>query len=218
MRTIPDSESLTVEFKSDVERLADTDLIEAIVCLTNSEGAELYIGVVVALSGGAADVGLLRVVLEEERRIQGTLPVDLLVALALLRNQRRIENSTLARAIQRDATAARTVLERLVEAGLVEAHGVKKGRTYTFSARVYREVGQPAAYIRQAGFDPIQQEHMVVRYVRENGRISRSDVVDLCHIGEYQATRLLDRLVERGELERLGAGRGVYYQAPLEQQ
>src|SRR5262245_62042998 len=42
---IPERESLTVEFKSDRERLADRDLVATVVCLANSEGGELYIGV-----------------------------------------------------------------------------------------------------------------------------------------------------------------------------
>jgi ATP-dependent DNA helicase RecG len=42
---IPNSESLTVEFKSDLKRLSDTDLIEALVCLANTEGGELWLGV-----------------------------------------------------------------------------------------------------------------------------------------------------------------------------
>lgn len=42
---LPSSESLTVEFKSDRKRLSDNDLVEAIVCLANSEGGELWLGV-----------------------------------------------------------------------------------------------------------------------------------------------------------------------------
>ena len=81
--------------------------------------------------------------------------------------------SRLGREIQRDETAARKVLERLVEAGLVEAHGVRKGRTYTLSPKVYKALGQPADYVRQAGFDPIQQEQMVLQLARTQGRIAR---------------------------------------------
>ena len=95
--------------------------------------------------------------------------------------------------------------------GLVEAHGVKKGRTYTLSANVYRRMGQEAGYIRQAGFDTIQQEQMVIQYVRKHGRIRRQDAVDLCQIGAFQATRLLDRLVKGGQLERVGEKRGSFY-------
>ena len=42
---LPPGESLTVEFKSDRKRLSDADLVEALVCLANSEGGELWLGV-----------------------------------------------------------------------------------------------------------------------------------------------------------------------------
>jgi len=42
---IPNEESLTVEFKSDRKKLPDRDLVAAVVCLANSEGGEIYLGV-----------------------------------------------------------------------------------------------------------------------------------------------------------------------------
>lgn len=42
---IPPHESMTVEFKSDRHPLPDRELIEALVCLANSEGGELWLGV-----------------------------------------------------------------------------------------------------------------------------------------------------------------------------
>jgi ATP-dependent DNA helicase RecG len=42
---IPEKESYTVEFKSDRKRLSDDELVEAVVCLANSEGGEIYLGV-----------------------------------------------------------------------------------------------------------------------------------------------------------------------------
>jgi ATP-dependent DNA helicase RecG len=42
---LPPVESLTVEFKSDRKRLSDTELVEVIVCLANTEGGELWLGV-----------------------------------------------------------------------------------------------------------------------------------------------------------------------------
>lgn len=171
------------------------------------------LSVVVVLSGGAAEKGLLQLILNEETRRGSPLPVDSLIALSLLWHERRVDTTKLAHAIQRDESAARIVLERLVEADLVQAHGVKKGRTYTLSSTVYRETGQSAAYIRQAGFDPIQQEQMALNFVKAHSRMTRSEVIDLCHISESQASRLLDRLVAQGAITRLGSGRGIYYKA-----
>jgi ATP-dependent DNA helicase RecG len=45
MRTIPLQESLVVEFKSDSKCLPDADLVAAVVCLANTDGGMLYIGV-----------------------------------------------------------------------------------------------------------------------------------------------------------------------------
>lgn len=44
-RAFPKVETLEVEFKSDLNRLSDNELIDTIVALTNSNGGELYIGV-----------------------------------------------------------------------------------------------------------------------------------------------------------------------------
>lgn len=44
-RTIPEQESLTVELKSDRTRRPDKDLIETVVCLANTDGGSIYLGV-----------------------------------------------------------------------------------------------------------------------------------------------------------------------------
>jgi ATP-dependent DNA helicase RecG len=169
--------------------------------------------VVVVLPGGDADLGVLRIVIDEENRLGHPLPIDSMVALVLLRHERRIDTNRLAREIQRDEAAARKVGERLVEAGLVVAHGIKKGRTYTLSSNVYKALGQPADYVRQVGFDPFQQEQMVLQFAASNGRITRKQVAELCRISEDQARRLLKKLLEGKRLRRTGKGRTTAYEA-----
>lgn len=170
--------------------------------------------VVVVLSGGETDVGLLRTIIEEEGRVGHSLPVDSLIALCLLRHERRIDTARVAHEIQKDEANARQVIERLVEAGLVQAHGVKKGRTYTLSPRVYQSMGKPADYVREAGFSRLQQEQMVLQYVQTHGRIARKDVCELCRMNEDQAGYLLRKLCRSNALELVGKGRGAYYRKP----
>lgn len=45
MPVLPPAESLTVEFKSDRAKLSDHELVEALVCLADAEGRELWLGV-----------------------------------------------------------------------------------------------------------------------------------------------------------------------------
>ncbi len=129
----------------------------------------------------------------------------------LLNLRKRLSAESLARHIQRDAASAKRTLEALTEAGLVEAHGNTRGRSYTLSASVYSVVSDKAAYTRQVGFGPIQHEQMVLSYIRQHGQIKRAEVMDLCRLTEGQAKELLRRLVASHMIELLGAGRASMY-------
>lgn len=167
--------------------------------------------VVVRLPTEPADLDFRRLVVEEERRRGAELPIDSLIALAAVRELKRVTADELAGRIQRDAASAKRTLEALIEAGLVEAHGAARGRSYTLSAAVYQRRGEKAAYTRQAGFTPIQNEQMVLNYVRQHGQIRRAEVMDLCHLSEGQAKDLLKRMQANGLLKLEGAGRGAFY-------
>jgi len=160
---------------------------------------------------GEADFSFLRLVVEEENRRNGKLPVDSLIALAILREAKRLTADELAGHIQRDVISAKKILEAITEIGLVEAHGTTRGRSYTLSATLYQALGSKAEYTRQIGFSAIQHPQMVLNYVRQHGRIKRADVMELCRLSPDQATRLLSRLVAGGELIRQGNLRGAYY-------
>ena len=45
MRTIPEKESLTIEFKSGRSGYSDADLVDEIVGMANTQGGDLYLGV-----------------------------------------------------------------------------------------------------------------------------------------------------------------------------
>jgi ATP-dependent DNA helicase RecG len=171
-------------------------------------------GVRLILRGGAASLEFATLVYEQNRA--GTpLGLDELLALNQLQHERRIDASTVGRLTQRGETHARSVLERLVERGLIEARGTGRGRIYHLSAQLYRRLGSPAGYVRAHGFDPIRQEAMVMEYVRAHGRITRGEAMNLCILTGRQATRLLRRLVEEGKLAPGGSPpRWVFYELP----
>ncbi|HEX5786069.1 MAG TPA: crosslink repair DNA glycosylase YcaQ family protein, partial [Burkholderiaceae bacterium] len=169
--------------------------------------------VVVRLPTDAADLDFRRMVVEEERRRSGELPIDSLIALASVRELKRVTTDELAGRIQRDAANAKRTLEALAEAGLVEAHGTARGRSYTLSASVYQQQGNRAAYTRQAGFTALQNEQLVLNYVRQHGQIKRADVMGLCRLSEGQAKELIKKLKARGALIQHGERRSAYYTA-----
>lgn len=169
-------------------------------------------GVHVLLPGGRANLPLARLIATHDTP-ERPVGVDQLLLLNAARRERRLDAAHAAELIQKPEPAARAALERLVELGLLEARG-DRSRSYHLSAAAYREMGEPAGHTRVRNFEPIQQEQMVLQYVRAHGRITRREAAELCRTEPREATRLLRCLVERGDLRQHGTRRYTYYDLP----
>lgn len=165
----------------------------------------------VQMANADADLDFLKMVVEQEDKL-GNMPIDSLIILSRLREERRLTIADLTPSVQKPEPNVRATLEKLVETGFLEPHGTGRGRTYTLSATMYQKAGKKSEYIRQAGFAPIQQEQMVLNYIDKHGKIKRADVMDLCHITQDQAYKLLSRLKERGEIVQIGDRKGAVYE------
>jgi ATP-dependent DNA helicase RecG len=170
--------------------------------------------VVAVLAGGPANLSMTRWVLEQEKQQGAPLSLSELQVLSELLRERRATTVELARLTQRTDAETRNLLTRMVERGWIEARGDGKGRSWHLSAGVYRVLDAPASYVRVHGFEPLQQEQMVMQYVDAYGQITRTQAADLCSLSPDQASRLLRRLAREGKLTRLGERRGSIYVRP----
>lgn len=170
-------------------------------------------GVVVVLAGGQANLEFVRMV-SEEGQAGRVLGLSELLVLNALQMERRLTSAEAAALMQSPESDARTVLGRLVESGLVDSRGDGRGRSYHLSAQTYLRLGDKAAYVRQHGFEPLQQEQMVLQYVEKHGKITRAETADLCRTTSDQAKRLLARLTNGGKLVRHGMRRAAWYERP----
>lgn len=170
-----------------------------------------HVGVTVVLPGGEANLEFVRLIVAEADK-RDTLKLDDLLILNALWRERSLTTDAASRLIQKPEADSRSVLHHLVEAGFVEERGKKSGRTWHLSAATYRALGAKATYVLQRGFEPIQQEQMVLQFVETHGRITRQETATLCKITDPQAYRLLKTLTGKGLLAREGkVGRGVGY-------
>jgi len=167
--------------------------------------------VVVVLHGGPANLDFCKWVVEQERAGR-TLSLDSLIILNELQYERRVDITRAMELTQKTEGDIRSTLERLVEYGIIEAKGEKRGRIYHLSANVYKIFGEKAGYVRIRGFEPIQQQEMVIQYLRAHGHIKRSEVAGLCKLSPDQAKRLLQKLVKAGKLVQYGKGKGTRYE------
>ena len=170
--------------------------------------------VILKLATVDADEAFLQIVIEQENQFGRNMPIDSLITLAALREQKRLTVEELALHIQRGHTQTKAVLEKLVENGLVQPHGRARGRTYTLSPEIYRAQGEEVAYTRQAGFSRLQHEQMVLAHVGHHSKIQRKEVMELCHLNPDQAYRLLKLLVDEKKLKLQGTGNKTYYTLP----
>jgi ATP-dependent DNA helicase RecG len=166
--------------------------------------------VVVVIPGGEANLDFVRFVAYEGQN-GPPLRLDALLVMNHLWRERRIFTAEAAHLIQKPETEAREVLSKLVERGLAEARGSGKGRDYHLSASVYRQAGDKAGYIRQRGFEPLQQEQMILQYLEKHGRITRGEAATLCRVNPNQAYRLLHRMVITNQLTQHGTRKAAWY-------
>lgn len=164
-----------------------------------------------SISTEPADLAFVRMVLHEEARQKSALPVETLLVLTALREARRLSTAALAVRLQSGPVQAAAIIETLAESGLIQAHGNGRGRQYTLSPQVYKQLGQSLEYVQQAGFDELQQVELIRNLARQQTRIKREDVMTLCRLSPRQAKHKLDYMVANGLLVRQGLKRGTYY-------
>ena len=108
---------------------------------------------------------------------------------------------------------AKAVVEKLVEAGLVDASGNNKSRFYMLSSKVYKEQDNIVGYVRQTGIDAVKYEAWIMELLqKQGGKITRENVVELLNVTPPQAYRLLKKMSDKGRIKLIGSGRSAYYE------
>ena len=148
---------------------------------------------------------------EEQQRIGHSLPIHSLMILNALKVLHRASVNEIASFLHKDEARIRSVLESLVESGLVDASGTGRGRTYLLSERYYRLSKKPYAYVRSHDIKTLRYEELIMELGEHQGHVSRADVVELLHVTPSQAFRLLQKLVKAERLALNGKGAGAKY-------
>jgi ATP-dependent DNA helicase RecG len=165
----------------------------------------------VTLPGGEADLGFVKLLVETRNRTQRALSWPHLLTLRHVADEGELTARETTRLIQNNEHVARSVLEELVELGLLEPKGPKRDRSYHLSAELYRKLGRPEAYTRRRGFSDLQREQMILTHLQAHDSITRAEVADLCQLTLKQAEYLLKKLREENKIELAQSGRYAFY-------
>ena len=159
------------------------------------------------------DLPFTKMISNEENRLGRSLPINSLLILSALQNQRRLTISEISEITNIADSRVKANVEKLVEAGLVDATGNSKSRSYILSSKVYKAQDNMVGYVRQTGIDSVKYEAWIMELVqKQNGHITRDNVVELLGVSPSQAYRLLKKLSDKGMLKLIGSGRSAYYE------
>lgn len=164
-----------------------------------------------SVEGSVLDESYIKMIITEEERLQSAMPVDALIALSVLKTDRRATIALLSSKIQKPISETHAIVEWLIELGMVEGVGNGSARRYMLSSKVYSISNNKAGYIRQRGWDTLQEREMIMSHFDKYSEITREGVAELCRCTANHASWLLRQLVEEGVLVLCGKGRGSYY-------
>lgn len=161
---------------------------------------------------GLPDKEFSKMISDEQNRLGRALPVNSLLILNELKRNSRCTITELSEMVYSSEAKVKIAIEKLVESGMVEAVGAGKNRSYMLSANVYCRNKTTAEYVRQKGIDEIRYPEMIIEFASKNdGRITRTDTIDLLKISKDSAYRLLKKMVSQGKMKLEGSGRAAYY-------
>lgn len=159
------------------------------------------------------DLAFTKMISNEENRLGRSLPINSLLILSALQSQRRLTIAEIVEVTNIGEIRAKAVVEKLVEAGLVDASGNNKARFYILSSKVYKEQDNIVGYVRQTGIDAVKYEAWIMEFIqKQGGKITRDNVVELLNVTPPQAYRLLKKMSDKGRIKLVGNGRSAYYE------
>ncbi len=159
----------------------------------------------------APDFPFAKMIANEENRLGRSLPINSLLILSVLKDQRRLDLRGLADITNIGETRLRANVEKLLERGLVESARDGKRRIYFLSAKVYRAQDDAMGYVRQTGIDQVKHEEMTLKLLDAQGYATRKNLCELLGVSEGQSYRILKKLSDQGVIVKTGKGRSARY-------
>ena len=157
------------------------------------------------------DPQIAKLVSSEQNRLGRPLSLNSLLVLNVLKDMPRSNLTDLAEAVNLSEIATKAILDTSIECGIVDIYGSGRNRTYILSPKVYSTKAKRIGYVRQVDIDETRYPELIINLAKTNEFISRADVVQLLHVDNNKAYRLLKSLVDQGVLEPINKGRYAKY-------
>ena len=163
-----------------------------------------------------ADLPFAKFVADEQNRQGKSLSIYALMILSILNNERRSSVERIVELTNLSQNKIRSVIEGMIESGLIEATGKGKNRTYILGKKIYRENKETIQYVRQTDIDNIRYPELVMKLANtQNGIVTKQDVVELLKVTPSQAYTIIKKLQKEEKMKLLCGGKYSKYQVVL---
>ena len=173
--------------------------------------ASTSVTVSVTIPRSAPDAQIAKLISNEQNRLGRPLSINNLIILNTLKDTPKSSVKQLSEAINLPETMIKSVLDKAIEAGLVDGYGTGRGRTYILSSKAYNTKEGRIGYVRQSDIDEARYNELILKMARTNEFIARADVVQLLHVTPSKAYLLLRKLSDEGRLEKVNNGHYAKY-------
>lgn len=161
------------------------------------------------ISRSTPNRAFVKMIVDEQNRTGQIMSVNKLLVLYSIEKFSRADIGMISKEAKLSESRVKSIVEKLVEDGLVEPVGSGKNREYILSSKVYKETDNSIKYVRQTDIDKVRYPELVIKLAKEKGKITRGDVAELLHLSPSQAYRVLQKLKDK--LEPVGRGRNAGY-------
>lgn len=172
---------------------------------TNSSHVALYI------PRSEPDLQFVSLLAEETDRRGRPMPLQSLMVLDKLKRERRCSFEELEADLDIPNARLKQTVEVLVEAGLVEASGTGRNRSYMLGRKVYKKSHKAKEYVRQTDVDKVRYPEMILKLAKHQEQVTTADVMDLLHLDQSAAYYEISKLVKKGDLCAVRKGRNSHY-------
>ena len=192
-----------------IDRIFEGSLIYGRPIPDHSESTSVTVSLFIPRS--KPDIKLSEMILNEQKRLGHPLSINALMMINALKDMPKSTVLQLANVVSFSEVLCKSILDSLINAGLVESYGNGQNRTFILSPKLYGSREKKMGYVRQTDIDETRYLELIKKMAKTNEFIARADVIQLLHVDEDKAYKLLKKLVKAGALELVNRGKYAKY-------
>ena len=155
------------------------------------------------------DFRFLDFVNELERNLRRPVSVDLLLVLSRLILDVTLSLHEILTLTQREEGLVVKELDEWEKMGLIWKDSGSE--SYSLTQLLNKRLKDPSAYVRQTEGELTANIQRIKSFLVREGTIRRAKVMEICNLTEEQASDMLAKLLESGEIISEGKGRATTY-------